>query len=88
MNTGTSDLHDDPDANTRPQHGIFMDDRTKSELHTVRYVPYPDLTALESLVSSSTNVEEVTTRWECKHQMVPVLVIEAKPVFEPIRANL
>ncbi|KAK7948027.1 uncharacterized protein PG986_008913 [Apiospora aurea] len=72
----------------RPRYGIFVDDRTNGELRRVRYVPYPDLSSLESLVSSSTTVEQVTTRWECKHHTVPILVIEAKPVFEPIKAKL
>lgn len=71
-----------------PQHGIFVSDRTNSNLHRCRYVPYPDYHAVESFMSSSMSVKEVTARWECTQGKVPILVIETKPVFELIKAKL
>ncbi|KAK8087217.1 hypothetical protein PG994_002191 [Apiospora phragmitis] len=97
MATGTSSHHQqDPPASASladalrvaPRHGIFVDDRTNDRLRRCRYVPYPDLSAMESFVSSSTPIEDVTARWECKHGTVPVLVIEHKPVLKPIKAKL
>lgn len=71
-----------------PQQGIFLNDRTNSKNHRCRYVPYPDINAIESYIRSSTPVGEVSAHWEHKHEAVPILVIEAKPAFAPIKAKL
>ena len=63
------------------RHGIFVDDRTAGDrVRVCRYVPYPDLSSIDSFLPRSMPANEVTTRWEPRRNKVPILVIEAKNI--------